>query len=109
MASHTALARRHGATDELLEVLGDPAREPLTDAEKAAVRFAEKMTTNHRALERSDMDGLRTHFSPEQIVELVCVVGAFNYLNRFSIASGLWPTRPGEGGPEDREGDGVSG
>jgi alkylhydroperoxidase family enzyme len=109
MASHTALARRHGATEEMLETLGDPASEPLTDAEKAAIRFAEKMTTNHQRLEQSDMDALRAHFSPEQIVELACVVGAFNYLNRFSIAFGLWPTRAGEGGPEDREGDGAGG
>lgn len=105
MASHTALARRYGATQEMLEALGDPAREPLSDSEKAALRFAEKMTTNHRGLDQSDMDALRKYFEPEQIVELACVAGAFNYLNRFSIAFGLWPTRPGEGGPEDPEGD----
>jgi alkylhydroperoxidase family enzyme len=103
------LARRHGATEEILETLGDPSREPLTDPEKAAIRFAEKMTTRHRELGPDDMNSLREHFTPEQIVELASVAGAFNYLNRFSIAFGLWPTRPGEGGPDDPEGDAASG
>jgi alkylhydroperoxidase family enzyme len=93
----------------VLEALGDPQREPLTEAEKAAIRFAEKMTTRHRELEQGDIDALKRHFEPEQIVELACVAGAFNYLNRFSIAFGLWPTRPGEGGPQDQEGDRASG
>jgi len=36
-------------------------------------------------------------------VELACVIGLFNYLNRFAEAMGLWPTRPGEGGPAETE------
>jgi alkylhydroperoxidase family enzyme len=99
------LARRHGATDEELATLGDPAREPLSAAEQAAVRFAEMVTVRHREARREDVEELSRHWSPEQIVELMTVIGLFNYLNRFSIAFGLWPTKPGEGGPLDREGD----
>jgi alkylhydroperoxidase family enzyme len=98
------LARRNGATDEELATLDDADRSPLSPAESAAIRFAEKVTTVHRDVTSEDIDALRSHWQPEQIVELMCVIGLFNYLNRFSIASGLWPTRPGEGGPEDREG-----
>jgi hypothetical protein len=31
------------------------------------------------------------------------VIGLFTYLNRFAEAMGLWPTLPGEGGPDDPE------
>ena len=41
------------------------------------------------------------HYGEAQIVELACVVGLFNYLNRFAEALGMWPTRPGEGGPDE--------
>ena len=98
------MARRNGATDEELATLGDADRSPLSPAEAAAIRFAERVTTALRDVASADIDALRTHWQPEQIVELMCVIGLFNYLNRFSIAFGLWPTRPGEGGPEDREG-----
>ena len=89
----------------MLDTLDDLDRGPLDEADKAAIRFAERVTTDHRAMDEKDVEALSRHWEAPQIVELMCVVGQFNYLNRFSIALGLWPTRPGEGGPEDREGD----
>ena len=97
------MARRYGATDEELATLGDPEREPLSPADQAAIRFAEDVTLRHQDMTEDNIATLSEHFSPEQMVELMCVVGLFNYLNRFSIAFGLWPTRPGEGGPDDKE------
>jgi alkylhydroperoxidase family enzyme len=99
------LARRHGATDEELATLGDLARSPLPEAEKQAVRVAEKMTVAHRAISQEDVDSLRAHWRTDQIVELLCVAGLFNYLNRFAEALALEPTKPGEGGPTTREGE----
>lgn len=98
------MARRYGATDDELATLGDPDREPLSPAERAAVRFAEDVTLRHQTMNEDNIAALGEHFTPEQMVELMCVAGLFNYLNRFSIAFGLWPTREGEGGPEDRGG-----
>ncbi|MGH2569967.1 MAG: carboxymuconolactone decarboxylase family protein [bacterium] len=96
------MARRHGATEEILATLDDVERSPLTAAEKAAIRFAEKFATAHGSIQQEDVDALQSHFRPEQIVELACVAGMFCYLNRFSVAFGLTPTQPGEGGPEDQ-------
>ncbi len=76
----------------------------MSDAEQEAIRFAEKVAVAHGEIRQDDIDSLRRHWQPEQIVELMCVTGMFCYLNRFSIAFGLTPTQPGEGGPEDREG-----
>ena len=52
------MARRYGATEELLSTLGEPDRETLTPAEQAAIRFAEKVTTGHREMGPEDIDYL---------------------------------------------------
>jgi alkylhydroperoxidase family enzyme len=95
------LARRHGVSDEVLDTLHDPDSCPVPEEERAALRFAERMTLQARQMDESHVDALRAHFDEPQIVELACVVGLFNYLNRFAEALGMWPTRPGEGGPDD--------
>lgn len=97
------MARGLGYDDETLQALDDLDRISLPDREKAALRFAEKMTHDHEGITAGDIDLLREHFDEDQIVEIACVVGAFNYLNRFADALGLWPTREGEGGPDDRD------
>lgn len=95
------MARRHGVSDEILESLDEPQKAPVTDAERAGLRFAELMTRDAPGLGEMDIEALRAHFTDDQIVEMACVVGMFNYLNRFAEAMGLWPTMPGEGGPDD--------
>jgi alkylhydroperoxidase family enzyme len=95
------LARRHGADDETLESLGDLDRSPLPECEREALRFAEAMTRDASSIDETWIVRLRDHFSDDQIVEMACVIGVFNYLNRFAEAMGLWPTRPGEGGPAE--------
>jgi alkylhydroperoxidase family enzyme len=87
----------------MLDTLGDVGRGPLDESEKAAVRFAEKVAVAHDEIGREDIDALTEHWRPEQVVELMCVAGMFCYLNRFSVAFGLTPTQPGEGGPEPGE------
>lgn len=98
------MAKRYGATEELIESLGDPAACPLPEREKQALRFAETMTLDHGSLRREDIEALQESWSPAEVVEIACVVGIFNYLNRFAEGFGLEPTKPGEGGPEDVEG-----
>lgn len=100
------MARRNGATEEELAALSDVARSSLPVGEREAIQFAEKMTLAHRSIGTEDFDRLRAHWETDQIVELLCVIGLFNYLNRFAESLALEPTKPGQGGPEDREGDG---
>jgi alkylhydroperoxidase family enzyme len=87
----------------VLETLEDPEACPVSEGEREALRFAERMTREARAIEGPDIERLRAHFDDDQIVEMACVIGMFNYLNRFAEAMGLWPTGPGEGGPDDPE------
>ena len=99
LASHTILARNLGWTDDQLTHLADwPSRADFTPAEKAALRLAETVTRNPRAVSDEQFAELRGFYSEGEIVELLCAIGLFNYFNRFNNALRLEPTKPGEGG-----------
>lgn len=87
----------------MLATLHDPDACPLPESERAALRFAEAMTRDAHGIGPEGIDRLREYWNDDQIVEMACVIGLFNSLNRFAEAMGLWPTKPGEGGPEDPE------
>lgn len=57
------------------------------------------MTLAHGEIGAEGIAELRAHWNEAEIVEMACVIGIFNYLNRFAESLGLNPTRPGEGGP----------
>jgi alkylhydroperoxidase family enzyme len=103
------LARRYGATDEDFTALEHVAQSRLPAAERDSLLFAEKMTRDHQSIAAADFERLRAHWETDQIIELLCVIGLFNYLNRFAEALALEPTQPGEGGPEHEEGEGNVG
>lgn len=68
-----------GVTEELVCALERAAiADDLTDAEKAAVGYADLFAIDHLAINDATYDGLRKHFSEAQLVELgmfvaVCV------------------------------------
>jgi len=75
----TCMAMRYAA-DELDEAticsLERPAEAPdLTPAERAALEYAEIMSTNHHAVDDATFDRLREHFDDGEIVELGMVCG----------------------------------
>ncbi|HVC48390.1 MAG TPA: carboxymuconolactone decarboxylase family protein [Terracidiphilus sp.] len=99
LASHTILARGLGWTDDQLAHLAEwPHRADFTPAEKAALRLAETVTRDARAVSDEQFAELRSFYSEGEIVELLCAIGLFNYFNRFNNALQMEPTRPGEGG-----------
>lgn len=60
-----------GVTEELVCSLAKPAEAPdLTAAERAAMRFADLLATDHLSIDESVYDDLRQHFDEGQIVEL---------------------------------------
>ena len=89
------MARRLGWTDDLLAHLAESqSRTDLTDREKVALRFAERMTTDAHQVDDALWAELRRHFDEGEIVELASVVGLFNYFNRFNDALQMEPTAP---------------
>ncbi|MFT5058038.1 MAG: putative peroxidase-related enzyme [Planctomycetota bacterium] len=75
--------------DALLEAIGiDYTRAGLDARRSAMLDYVAKLTTTPGAIERADVDKLRTaDFSDTDILQIVEVAGYYSYVNR--IASGL--------------------
>jgi uncharacterized peroxidase-related enzyme len=94
LASHTVLAGRYGWSREQIENLADfEKRSDFTAAEKAALRFAETMTSRPQDVDDTQWADLRQHFDEGEIIELAAVIGLFNYFNRFNDALKMEPTK----------------
>jgi AhpD family alkylhydroperoxidase len=60
-----------GLTEDAVCSLERPADAPdLSDAERAALRFADLFATDHLAIDDTVYDDLRRHFTEDQLVEL---------------------------------------
>jgi len=87
------LARRLGATDEEIARVKSGDYALCSEAERAAFRFADKMTLDSRAIGDEEFAELRRHWDEGEIVELASVIGLFNYFNRFNNALRVEITR----------------
>jgi AhpD family alkylhydroperoxidase len=88
MAGRHPSAVAAGLTEELVGEIGAQDQPRMTPAERVAVAFATKLATDHLSISEADKSELRSHFDPEQVVELgllsvMCLVG------RFSMLAGL--------------------
>ena len=66
-----------GLTEDLVCSLEQPYESPdLTDAERAALRFADLFATNHLAIDDEVYDDLRRYYTEDQLVEigLICAI-----------------------------------
>ena len=76
MAVRYADALDDGLTEDLVCSLERPMEaDDLTDAEKAALRFADLYATNHLAIDEAVYDELRLHFDEGELVELAMRCG----------------------------------
>ena len=95
LASHTAICKRLGWTDEHIEALKDAANSPeFTESEKVAIHLAECMTLYPHGYTEEDFKRLRTFYSEGEVVELMASIGLFNYFNRFNDVLQMEPTQP---------------
>jgi len=95
LASHTALAKRLGWTEEQLAALQRADESGLfTEREKVAIHLAEKMTLDSHSYSDEDFARLRSFFSEGEVVELMAAIGLFNYFNRFNDLLKMEPTQP---------------
>jgi uncharacterized peroxidase-related enzyme len=95
LASHTALAKRLGWTDEQIAALDHAADSSLfSEREKVAIHLAEKMTVDSHNYSDEEFARLRSFFSEGEVVELMAAIGLFNYFNRFNDLLKMEPTRP---------------
>ncbi|SRR5579875_136985 len=71
MAMRYSAALNDGLTEELVCSLERPEEaEDLSDAERAALRFADLFATNHLAIDETVYDQLRRYFTEAELVEI---------------------------------------
>lgn len=84
--AHTILAaERFGATPERLTAIWDYQRSPLfNDAEKAAFDFALAAACVPNSVTPEIGAALKTHWTADEIVEILGVIALFGFLNRWN-------------------------
>ena len=82
-----------GATEQTIAALERGDLAALTDADAAAIRYAEMVTPTGSIVDDVVYDGLARHWAPEQVVEITAVIALFNYFNRFAEALHVPVTR----------------
>ncbi len=92
-AAHTGSnASRSGVADDKIAAIWEyETNDVFSDAERAALRFAQAAASVPNAVTDDDVAELAKHYTEFQIVEIMSVVAMFGYLNRWndSLATGL--------------------
>ena len=89
MAMRMEPALQDGLTEDLVCSLEKPPESPdLTDAEKAALRFADLFATNHLAITDETVETLRSFYSEQEIVELSMLCAFCTGYGRFAAVYG---------------------
>jgi len=95
LASHTAICKRLGWTEEHIEALKNAdASAEFTESERVAIHLAEAMTRDAHGYSDQDFARLRKFYSEGEVVELMAAIGLFNYFNRFNDLLQMEPTQP---------------
>ena len=93
LASHTALSRKHGATDAQLEALEAGRFDVFVPGWGAALAVADAMTPTTGDVTNDIYAELARWWTAPQIIEITAVIGFFNYFNRFAEALRIPVTR----------------
>ena len=87
LVTHRGAARKLGVPIEKLNDLWDYARsEQFNDAERAVLAAGVALSREPRALPPAVWVQLREHYDEGQIAEILCTIGALNYLARLHNA-----------------------
>lgn len=62
---------------------------PLSEADRAMLAYAEKLTVNPSGLKKADLDLLRGAFSERQVFDIVVIAALFNFMDRIADAFGV--------------------
>jgi alkylhydroperoxidase family enzyme len=89
MATRYALGRREGITEEMVAALRDYERGPFTEREKAALRYADRLFTDHHAVDDALWKELRTRFGENELLELTWVLAEFIALGKVIYVLGV--------------------
>ncbi len=95
-----------GVSDDEIAAL-DVDWSRFTAAEKAAFAFTKKLTHSPHLVGASDIDELKKHYKPNEILEIVVTVAGYNSTNRWTDglnipaeSSGMFRREDGKDGPD---------
>lgn len=95
----SAVGRKEGLTERQLVELADFEHSGVfNDLEKAVLRFATHLTLTPAEVPDEVFDALRSHFTPQQLVELTSAIAWENYRARFNRAFAVEAVGYTEGG-----------
>ena len=86
VSAHRYLAAQRGATPSQVASYDHFELGPFTDKEKAGFRYATVLHQSGHAVNEAAFEDVRSHFSPEEMVELTAVAAAFEMFSRFNSA-----------------------
>lgn len=66
-----------------------PAERELSEAERLAVEFADRLAYDHQRIDQAFIDQLQTEFSPAEILELGMMIGQYMGFGRLLVALGI--------------------
>ena len=87
------MARRLGATDAQLAALESGDTTSFDAGDAAALACADAMTRDAGRISHSMFATLGTQWNHAQTIEIIAVIGLFNYFNRLANALDVPPTR----------------
>jgi len=78
-----------GATEEIIEKI--KAKDALPSEEKEILELVKDVTLDGHLDNPEIFEKLKEKFTPEQIIEIISVMGLFNYINRFNNTLAILP------------------
>jgi alkylhydroperoxidase family enzyme len=81
--------RAGASADKLAEVASARTSGAFSERERAALEYAETMTTTGAQVTEELFQRLRSHLSEGQIVELTSAVALENFRSKFNVALGI--------------------
>ena len=82
------MMKKFGADDAEIEKVKE---KDVPEDEKKILEMVEDLTDNARLDTPGIFDNLMERFNEEELVEIVSVIGLFNYINRFNNTFGVLP------------------
>lgn len=85
----TKMLERFGATEEMIKKIKE--RRELPEEEKEILELVEDITADAHLDRPEIFKRLKEKLTKTQIVEIISVIGLFNYINRFNNTFGILP------------------
>lgn len=89
--AHVQISAKMGFTPDEIAEMNDPSTARISDAERAALIYAEEMTLSPGNIQDETYTRLADHYSDSQIVEITAIAALYNMINRFNEALKLDP------------------